>query len=160
MPVSRDGKVNGQSMIISGILARFGVVRFFHLEKSLTAGLPERQAAEMRAILAQPQPWKIGGEVLMIWNDRSRPQINQARRLGDLPLAVLSVTEQPVFSELLTSLQNELVNLSSNSVHITVSGATHEGLVAEQEHARVVATTIRQVLESARTGQPLANGSG
>jgi pimeloyl-ACP methyl ester carboxylesterase len=152
MPVSRDGKVNGQSMIISGILARFGVVRFFHLEKSLSNGLPERSAGEMRAILAQPQPWKIGGEVLMIWNDRSRLQINQARNPDKLPLVVLSVTEQPVFSEVLTSLQNELVNLSSNSVHITVSGATHESLVAEREHALIVAEAIRQVLEAARTG--------
>ncbi len=160
MPVSREGKVNAQSMIISGILARFGVVRFFHLEKSLSAGLPERPAAEMQAILAQPQPWKIGGEVLMIWNDRSRPQINQARRLGDLPLAVLSVTEQPYFADVLTSLQADLSTLSSNSIHYILQGATHEGLVAEQEHARVVAATIRQVLESARTGQPLANGSG
>lgn len=159
MPVSREGKVNAQSMIISGILARFGVVRFFHLEKSLSAGLPERPAAEMRAVLAQPQPWKSGGEALMIWNDRSRPQINQARSLEGLPLAVLSVTEQPYFADVLTSLQADLSTLSSNSVHYTVQGATHEGLVAEQEHARVVAATIRQVLEAARTGQPLANAS-
>jgi len=157
MPVSREGKVNAQSMVISGLLARFGVVRIFHLEKSLSNGLPERPAAEMRAILAQPQPWKTGGEVLMIWNDRTRLQINQARSLGDLPLAVISVTDQPYFADILTRLQADLATLSSNSIHYTEQGATHEGLVAEQEHARVVAATVRQVLESARTGQLLAN---
>jgi len=157
MPVSREGKVNAQSMVISGLLARFGVVRIFHLEKSLSHGLPERPAAEMRAILAQPQPWKTGGEVLMIWNDRTRLQINQARSLGDLPLAVISVTDQPYFADILTRLQADLATLSSNSIHHTEAGATHESLVAEREHAQVVAATIRQVLEAAQTGQLLAN---
>ncbi len=159
MPVSRDGKVNAQSMILSGILARFGVVRFFHLEKSLTAGLPERSAGEMQAILAQPQPWKVGGEVLMLWSERTRPQINQALSLGDLPLAVISVTNQPYFADILTSLQADLATLSSNSIHYTEAGATHESLVAEQEHALIVVDIIRQVLEAARTGQALVNMS-
>jgi ABC-2 type transport system ATP-binding protein len=56
----------------------------------------------------------------------------------------------------LTGLQNELPGLSKNSLHYTVEGTTHEGLVAKQEHALVVAGTIRQVLESVRTGQPLS----
>lgn len=69
---------------------------------------------------------------------------------------MLSVTDQPIYGDVLTSLQNELPNLSSNSIHYTEAGATHEGLVAEREHALVVARMIRQVLEAARTGQPLS----
>ncbi len=156
IPASRDGKLNGRSSIITGFLARFAVVRLFRLGSELYTGLPERQAAEMQAILAKPETWRSGGEALLLWNERSRPQINQAHSLGDLPLAVLSVTEQPFFADVLTSLQVELATLSSNSVHHTVVGATHEGLVSDQAHAQAVAATIRQVLEAVKTGQTLS----
>lgn len=157
IPASRDGKLNGHGNNFTAFLARFGAVRLFQLGRAVYAGLPERQAAEMKAILAQPQSWSTGGDVLLLWDEKTRPQINQARSLGDLPLAVLSVTEQAIYADVLSRLQAELATLSSNSLHYTETGATHESLVAEQEHALVVAETIRRVLEAARTGQPLAN---
>jgi pimeloyl-ACP methyl ester carboxylesterase len=160
IPVSREGKFNGNANLFTAFLARLGVVRFFQLEKASYAGLPERQAGEMEAILARPESWQRSGEVLLIWNDRTRPQINQARSLGDLPLAVLSVTEQPIYGEVLTRLQNELPSLSSNSVHYTVAGATHENLVSEREHALMVAEAIRSVMEVAQTGRPLSEVFG
>jgi hypothetical protein len=138
-------------------LARFGLVRLLQPGRAVYAGLPEQPAAEMRAILAQPQSWSTGGDVLLLWNERTRPQINQARNLGDLPLAVLSVTEQALYADVLTGLQAELATLSSNSFHYTEPGATHESLVAERDHALIVVETIRRVLEAARTGRPLAN---
>ena len=156
IPASRDGKFNGNANLVTAFLARLGVVRFFHLESASYAGLPERQATEMEAILAKPESWRNSGQVLLIWNDRSRPQINQARSLDDLPLAVLSVTEQPIYGDVLTSLQNDLPTLSSNSVHYTEVGATHETLVSERKHALVVARTIQSVLEAARTGRFLS----
>jgi pimeloyl-ACP methyl ester carboxylesterase len=156
IPASRDGKFNGNANLFTAFLARLGVVRFFHLESASYAGLPERQAAEMEAILAKPESWRNSGQVLLIWNERTRPQINQARSLGDLPLAVLSVTEQPIYGDVLTSLQNDLPTLSSNSVHYTEVGATHETLVSERKHALVVARTIQSVLEAARTGRFLS----
>ena len=69
------------------------------------------------------------------------------------------VTEQPFYGDILTSLQAELPALSTNSRLYIVEGATHEGLVAEREHALVVAAAIRQVLEPPQTGQPLADSS-
>jgi pimeloyl-ACP methyl ester carboxylesterase len=159
IPVSRDGKLNGRLNLFTAYLARLGVVRLFKLESTLYTGLPEQQAAEMRAILAKPESWETSGRALLLWNERSRPQINQARSLGNLPLAVISVSEQPVYGDILTSLQDELPALSTNSVHNTIAGATHENLVADREHALAVAATIRKVLESARTGQSLAEVS-
>lgn len=156
IPASRGGKLTGRGNLLTGFLARLGLVRLFRLGRAEYKGLPERPAAEMQAILAKPETWQSSGEVLMIWDERTRPQINQAHSLGDLPLAVLSVTEQPVFADVLTRLQAELPRLSSNSLHTTIAGATHESLVAERAHALVVAAAIRQVVESARTGQPLA----
>jgi pimeloyl-ACP methyl ester carboxylesterase len=159
IPVSREGKLNGRLNLFTAYLARLGVVRLFKLESALYTGLPEQQAAEMQAIMARAETWETSGRALLLWNERSRPQINQARGLGNLPLAVLSVGEQPVYGDVLTSLQNDLPDLSTNSIHTTLTGATHENLVAGQEHALVVSATIRQVLESARTGQPLAEVS-
>lgn len=159
IPMSRDGKFNGRGNLMFAFLARLGLVRALQLEKALYAGLPERPAAEMKAILAKPESWQTSGETLLIWNERTRPQINQARSLGNLPLAVISVTEQPIFGGVLTELQNELPTLSSNSIHITEAGATHENLVTDQGHARVVAEVILQVLESAQASQPLAEGT-
>jgi hypothetical protein len=36
-------------------------------------------------------------------------------------------------------------------VHLTVAGATHENLIADPEHAAVVAETIRQLASAAPT---------
>ena len=112
IPMSRDGRFNGGANLVTGFLARLGVVRIFHLERASYQGLPERPAAELEAILARPESWQTSGQTLLIWNERTRPQINGARSLGDLPLAVLSVTEQPIFGDVLTRLQDELPGLS------------------------------------------------
>jgi pimeloyl-ACP methyl ester carboxylesterase len=156
IPMSREGKFNGGANIVTGFLARLGLVRLLEIERSMYAGLPARPAAEMRAILAKPESWESSGEVLMIWNERTRPEINQARSLGNLPLAVISVTEQPIYGDVLTSLQDELPALSSNSIHHTEAGATHENLIASREHATAVSAAIRQVLEAVGTGRPLS----
>lgn len=155
MPASRNGQVNALSTRITGWLSRLGAVRLFNLERSLTEGLPQPQAAEMAAILSQPRSWATGAATLSIWPERTTPRINAAQNLGDLPLIVLGVTEQPFYSDVLTSLQAELPRLSSNSLLYVVQGATHEGLIARKEHAAVVAAAIGQVLDAAQTGQPL-----
>jgi hypothetical protein len=79
----------------------------------------------------------------------SRQQLNAAVPLGDLPLAVIGVSEQPVGGELLTALQRELAELTENASFEIVQGATHESLISDREHARVVARTILTVVEAA-----------
>ena len=59
----------------------------------------------------------------------------------------------------LTAMQAELPSLSSNSQHITVEGAYHEGLLAQPEHARVVTESILRVVEAVRSGRPLTAAS-
>ena len=140
---------------LTGLLARLGLWRALDPAPGLADGLPARQAAELRALLARPGPWAASADALAAWDWTTRPQINGARGLGALPLAVLSVTEQAHYAGVLTGLQAELPSLSSNSVHRTVQGATHEGLVSRREHALVVADAIRRVVEAARTGLPL-----
>lgn len=157
MPASRNGRLNAVTNGFTGWLSRLGVVRLFGLAASLGRGLPEQQAAELEAILNQPHSWATSSATLAIWHEQTRPRINQAQKLGDLPLVVLGITEQPFYGDILTSLQAELPALSSNSEYIVVQGATHEGLIARQEQALVVTAAVRQVLEAAQTGQPLAD---
>jgi hypothetical protein len=71
----------------------------------------------------------------------SRSQL--AAGLGDLPLVVLGVSEQPRGAATLDALQAELPALSTRSARRIVQGATHESLVAERRHATVVAEAIR-----------------
>jgi pimeloyl-ACP methyl ester carboxylesterase len=157
IPASRDGRLNAMSNRLSGWLARLGIVRLFDLGASVARGLPERPAAELKAILNQPQSWLTSSKTLAIWNERTRPRINQAHHLDNLPLFVLGVTEQPLYGDVLTSLQAELPALSTNSVRHLVEGATHEGLIAERQHAQVVVGAIRRVLEAVQTNRPLSD---
>ncbi|MDX1417190.1 MAG: alpha/beta hydrolase [Candidatus Promineifilaceae bacterium] len=152
MPVSRDGQLNAFTNRLSAWLARLGIVRLFDLGGSVGRGLPAQQEGEMRAVLNRPHSWETSGKTLAIWHKQTRVRINEAADLADRPLVVLSVTDQPVFDEVLTSLQEELPGLSTNSVHYTVEGANHEGLVADRKHALVVAAAIRQVLEAVENG--------
>jgi pimeloyl-ACP methyl ester carboxylesterase len=155
IPASRGGRLVAWGNRLTGVLARLGVWRLLDPAPGLSAGLPPRAAAELRAHLARPGPWAASADALAVWERLSRPQVNAARPLGALPLAVLSVTEQPAYAAVLTALQAALPSLSSNSVHWTVPGATHEGLVSRREHAMVVADAIRRVVEAARTERPL-----
>jgi hypothetical protein len=63
---------------------------------------------------------------------------------------VLAVSEQPVGGELLTALQRQLSELTAHASFETVQGASHESLISDREHARVVAKTILSVVQAAR----------
>ena len=54
----------------------------------------------------------------------------------------------------LTMLQDELPHLSTNSQHITVEGATHEGLVSQAKNTSIVTDSHLRVLEMARERTP------
>ena len=55
-----------------------------------------------------------------------------------------------------TDLQNELAALSSNSLHKTVDGASHQSLAFKQQDAQIVSAIILQVVEAARSGKPMS----
>jgi 2-keto-3-deoxy-L-rhamnonate aldolase RhmA len=66
---------------------------------------------------------------------------------------VLAVSEQPVGAELLTALQRDLAELTENASFEILQGASHESLISDREHARVVAKTILSVVQAARDRQ-------
>jgi hypothetical protein len=67
--LSVSGVISLSIKCFTAFLARLGIVRLFRPGSAIYAGLPERPAAEMRAILAQPQAWSTSGNVLLIWNE-------------------------------------------------------------------------------------------
>jgi len=134
-------------------LARFGTWRGFNKEfKLLAGGLPQQQYDELMAFSSTPLAFSSSSNALKVWDEVSRPLINQAGDLGDLPLIVLSVTEQPLMGEKLTRLQTDLLDLSSNSKQIIVHGATHEGLVSQPENAKYVEDAILEILDDVSPG--------
>ena len=142
---------------VSSVLARFGFSRLLNSEYRLLAdGLPPRAHAELMALASSPRALSVSGDAALAWDDRTRPLVNAAATLGDLPLIVLSVTEQPRLAEKLTELQAELPPLSSSSKHITVQGAYHEGLLSREPFARLVTESILEVVQAVRSGAPLS----
>jgi pimeloyl-ACP methyl ester carboxylesterase len=137
------------SQRIFGWLGWLGVLRALNLSRGITAGLPARHAAELRAGAALPGFAATEAAQIRSWSV-SREQLNAAGRLGDLPLAVLTVSEQPLGGELLTALQRELAELTKDASFEVVQGASHESLIANREHARIVAKTIESVVQAAR----------
>jgi pimeloyl-ACP methyl ester carboxylesterase len=142
---------------VPAILANFGILRLTGMHRVLSAGLPERQAAELAASLARPGPWSTSAGVLAVWDARSRPVVSAAGDLGDLPLAVVSAPERPGgatatgYAQLLDAQQAALAALSAHSEHVIVDGATHENLITDAGHARVVAGVIQDIVASAAT---------
>jgi pimeloyl-ACP methyl ester carboxylesterase len=152
-----SSKVLGYGNKVSSVLARFGLFRLFDKEYRLLAdGLPPRAHDELMAFGRTPRALSTAGDAALAWDERTRPMVNHAGRLGDLPLIVLSVTEQPRMGDKLTAMQSELPALSSQSRHITVQGAYHEGLLAQRDSARVVMESILRVVEAVRSGRQLA----
>jgi pimeloyl-ACP methyl ester carboxylesterase len=157
---SRMGVSSGTAAIgnrVAALLALFGLFRLLPQQAEMLAkGLPQQQYQEMKAFCLHPSALSAGADALSVWDSHSRPLVNQVGSLGHLPLVVISVTDQPRMGEKLTELQAELPGLSSSSQHITVQGATHEGLLSQQVHARYVVAAIRAVVESLRNKRPLA----
>jgi pimeloyl-ACP methyl ester carboxylesterase len=148
-PMPRADQILEASQRLFGWLGWLGVLRALNLSRGISAGLPARQAAELRASAALPGFAATEAAQMRSWSV-SREQLNAAAPLGDLPLAVLAVTEQPRGGELLTALQRELAELTKDATFRVVQGASHESLIANREHARVVAKTIEAVVQAAR----------
>ena len=85
---------------------------------------------------------------------QSTTQTRSLRSLGDKPLAVVSAPKQaePGWLE----LQDDLVTLSSNSIHRVVKGATHESLLYERSDAQASSAAIVEVVAAVRNDRPLA----
>jgi pimeloyl-ACP methyl ester carboxylesterase len=151
-PTPHAGRILEVSQRIFGWLGWLGVLRALNLSRGISAGLPARQAAELRAGAALPGLAATEAAQIRSWSV-SREQLNAAAPLGALPLAVLAVSEQPVGGELLTALQRELAELTDDASFEVIQGASHESLISNREHARAVAKTIEAMVQAVRDRQ-------
>jgi pimeloyl-ACP methyl ester carboxylesterase len=75
--------------------------------------------------------------------------------LGDRPLMVVTAVAEAETGWL--PLQDEMVTLSTNSVHRVLPDATHDSLITDDDDAAISSQAILDVVESIRTGKPLAS---
>jgi pimeloyl-ACP methyl ester carboxylesterase len=148
-PTPHADRILIASTRVTGLLARFGLLRLLDLSARVSAGLPDRQVGELRARTALPRTSAVEAEQLAGWA-AGRAMIAASRPLADLPLVVLGVTEQPFGAATLDALSARMTVGSTNAVRRVVPGATHESLVADPAHAAFVADAIRAVAAGTR----------
>jgi pimeloyl-ACP methyl ester carboxylesterase len=154
-PQHHTERAAGRRLItVARWLAPFGVVRLFQPRLEYY-DLPAQQAVASDSFGVTTRYWR-----LLLDHGRAMPQTLAQERevtsLGSMPLIVVSATApDDETRRVWTEINGELAALSINGVHRVVQGATHESLVWKSADAQVTIDSIRQVLDAARTGQPL-----
>jgi pimeloyl-ACP methyl ester carboxylesterase len=138
------------SALISGT-ARFGLSRLYDQFSSDT--LPPRSHDEVRATGATANSLRSMIDEYL-YAGASAEQAASLRDFGDKPLIVLTAGSGN--DAAWTVAQNRLATLSTNSVHRTIAGATHAGLVADRDGAAATSQAILDVVSSVRSTGPLA----
>jgi pimeloyl-ACP methyl ester carboxylesterase len=130
--------------------ARLGLGRLF---ATLSAsGLPPRSRDEVSAKMATASSLRSTIDEY----GQGSAAVRQAAALTDFadkPLVVLTAGSGHDVAE--TAAQNHLATLSTDSVHRVIAGATHAGLVGDEEHAAATTQAILDVVSSVRIHQPL-----
>jgi pimeloyl-ACP methyl ester carboxylesterase/drug/metabolite transporter superfamily protein YnfA len=114
------------------------------------ATLPPDARDALRAFAAEPRELRANhaefAELRTVFD-----QAKALTNLGGKPLGVVSadVGQQAGWAE----AQAELAQLSSNSVHRTARGATHEALLEDERFATLTSRTIIDVVRATREGQ-------
>jgi pimeloyl-ACP methyl ester carboxylesterase/drug/metabolite transporter superfamily protein YnfA len=114
------------------------------------ATLPPDARDALRAFAAEPRELRANhaefAELRTVFD-----QAKALTSLGGKPLGVVSadVGQQAGWSE----AQAKLAQLSSNSVHRTAHGATHEALLEDERFAAITSRTIIDVVRATREGQ-------
>lgn len=149
-----EGDAYLQQSAIFPWLARFGVFRLYFA----TGGeidfqdLPPLEHAQVAWLWSSPEYFE-SQRAENLAGPRIFADAHTLGALGNLPLAV--VTRGNGLDEDWAGLQKELAALSTNSVHTIIPDSTHASLAFNPDHARATSAAILQVLDAARTGQPL-----
>jgi pimeloyl-ACP methyl ester carboxylesterase len=152
-PALKAEQEGSQRMLqFAPLLARLGIVRVSGMLEFMASGLPAQQQAEMIAFLANRQQLGTMLAELAAW-EIATEQTRNTGSLGARPLVV--VTAGTDSSQDWPMLQDDLLTLSSNSVHQIVGPATHISLLNAQADADVTSAAIRQVVAAARSGAAL-----
>lgn len=135
---------------LTSAAARFGLARVY---AQLSYGeLPPQSRDEVRSSVATASTLRSTIDEFA----QASASVREAAALRDFghkPLVVLTagVGHDAAWS----TAQDRLAELSSNTAHRLVDGATHEGLVADREYAAITAQAVVDVVTAIRTAQPL-----
>jgi hypothetical protein len=142
--------VLGRVSALASVSARLGLGRLFsHFS---FGSLPPRSRDEVRATGATANNLRSTIDEYVQAN-ASVQQAASLRNFADKPLIVLIAGVGSDATH--AAAQNHLATLSTNSLHRIVDDATHEGLVADEEHAVVTTPAILDVVASVRSAGPL-----
>jgi len=150
---------------ILAALAPFGITRLQATTTHLPPNydMPPERYAEYQALRSSTRSWNAALAELRA-TPATMDQVRTTRSLGPMPLVVLTARgdhtqggQQALeIEQLHVALQNELAALSTNSTHRIVEGSDHQSLQFNATHASVTSAAILEVVETARSGQPLA----
>jgi hypothetical protein len=141
---------------VSPALARIGVVRVLALFQP-DSGLPSPQKEEFKAFFAATKDSDAQSAEFLA-SPGTNVQVRESGPLGNKPLFVLSATNHgtpPDQEKLWQNWQNELADLSTNSMHQVVDGAEHDTFWRNPEISKVSVAVILDVVEAVRTGTAL-----
>jgi pimeloyl-ACP methyl ester carboxylesterase len=135
------------------LLARLGVLRISGIAATTATELPAQQRAAAATFFAAAGQHTATLAELAAW-DSTASQARTAGSLGNKPLFILTAGagSAPGWG----ALQEDLIALSSNSYQLVAEGATHQGLLKNQQDAQITSAAILEVMEAVRTGQSLA----
>jgi hypothetical protein len=97
------------------------------------------------------RPFQEDGRFVLELDGREQAKV--LKSLGGRPLAVLSADRDQHRGW--AASQDELAQLSSDSIHRTAHGSTHSALLEDERFASITTQTITDVVGVTRSGQPL-----
>jgi pimeloyl-ACP methyl ester carboxylesterase len=158
----RGQQVLGTMLRVASALAWVGVPRLADLpaffvgyeDPQVLAEFP--QMGPMRALWASPRHLAAAAAEAAAVVAPSSSQVGGAGSLGAIPVMVLTAGAGQGAGAAWTRAQAEMAALSSNSVHRVVPGVSHGAFTLDRQHSMVTIAAIREVVEAARTGRPLA----
>jgi pimeloyl-ACP methyl ester carboxylesterase len=164
-PAEANAAAKSEEQLIAmlGWMARFGLLRLSGIGQEQARELsPEWQASYVAAYNSVQYWTSLGEQARDI--AATDAEVRRTGSLGALPLIVVSASTAwltpgapaDAARQVYTQMNAEQAALSSNSLHRIVEGATHTSLVNDRHTAQLVAAMIRQVVEAARSGKPLA----
>jgi len=147
---------NARSYSLTSILARLGLMRL-RAKSQPAVGLPDIENKELMAFNSATQDWDAQAAEFAATTALD-DELRAAGTLGNLPLFILTATDHggpAEMEEAWQALQDELAQLSTNSVHKVLNGARHESLWADPKFTGESVAAILNVVDAAQHSTPL-----
>jgi pimeloyl-ACP methyl ester carboxylesterase len=142
---------------VFGWAARLGLLRLVDGPRFLEADdLAADQQAALQMYFASARFSAGILAELAAFESQTFPQVRTIESLGDLPMVVMTAGSTAEQVPVQVALHQGFAALSTNSRYQVLPGASHARIVTGSDYLPEVHAAIRQVLDSASSGSPLA----